>query len=273
MVLVADVVFTVLLFSGLVAFQYSGGLTLGISLWVLAAASLAAYGAGFYFSMPSLSFRNMSLGKTALENWRFGKWLIGQSMCNWGSGQIYYILSAMLLDMRAPALLKVCATLLAPLHVIFQGLDNILTISIARKLKEGAYAARSFMLKAGALVVGLSAVYVVVIPLFSEYILNILFGGFYSGLSGIVWIFAAAYLFRSISSVPALGLISMHATKDVFLVQLATMATTLVSMYPLLKYWGVTGAAIGMVLIPYFMVAVLTMWRMRVVFHRYAERT
>ncbi len=267
-VFVIDLVFASVLVGGFLYFLNAGLFDLQMSLWVLFAAALVSSVLGFLFILDQMTIKVEGLLGTLSENWHFGKWLIAQTISSWGSGQVYYIFSGLLLDLSAPAILKVCATLLAPMHIIFQGLDNILTVAFARRLKQSLSATKKFVLQMGLVVVSITLVYSLLVAIFSEKIIAVLYGETYTGLGYILWIFAVAYVLRGVARVPEIALISMHATKDMFYIHFTSMLITLIAFYPLLRYGGVTGAAVGTVFLPYLTWAVLSLWRVKVTFKR-----
>ena len=267
-VFIIDMVFAAVLVGGFFYFLNADIFDLQMSLWVLFFAALASSVLGLLFTIDQMTIKLEGFFATLKENWNFGKWLIGQTICSWVSGQAYYIFSGLLLDLSAPAILKVCATLLAPMHIIFQGLDNILTVAFARRFKQSLSATKKFVLQMGLVVVSITVVYGLLVAIFSEKILSVLYGESYTGLGFIIWIFAVAYVLRGVARVPEIALISMHATKDMFYIHFTSMLITLISFYPLLKYGGVTGAAVGTVFLPYLTWAILSLWRVKVAFKR-----
>lgn len=265
MVLCVDAVLAVSLFTALFAYSrnhVSPGLTASNA--ALAFSAFLSFVTAIFFLGDMFTLKGLGLARALRENLKFGKWLVAQNVCTWFTGQIYYLVSAAILGMQAPAVLKVCANLLAPLQVIFQGIDSVMTLAISRRL--GSNRARPFIIKAGAVLVGFSALYCIVLPIFSNQIIRLFYGPAYGGLGLIVWIFAIAFFFRSAAVVPNLVLISMRATRDTFFIHFATFLIGLAAMYPLLRWGQVAGAAIGTVLLPYFFWAVFMLWRVSKVF-------
>lgn len=269
-VLLVDLLFSAFLFASLFYLASGGRLGFAQANYSLAFAAFGAFVAGTAFLGGRFVFKGLSLRASAVENLRFGKWLVAQNLCTWGTGQIYYLVSAAVLGMKAPAVLKVCANLLAPLQVIFQGIDSVLVIAISKRLEAGT--ARPFLLKAGAAIVAFSLIYSLIIPVFSDDLISILYGPSYGDLLPIVVIFAVAFVFRSVAVVPNLALLSIKATRETFFVHLTTLFITLASIYPLLHYGEIIGAAVGTVLIPYFFWAVLMLWRVSKLLPKYNSR-
>ncbi len=267
MVLIVDVVLGATLFTTLFVYSRSSSPGLAASNAALAGSAALAFVTAVFFLRGVFTIKGLGLWRAVRENLKFGKWLVAQNICTWCTGQIYYLVSAAVLGMQAPAALKVCANLLAPLQVIFQGIDSVMTLAISRRLDSGR--ARPFIIKAGAALVGFSALYCVVLPLFSDEIIRLFYGPAYAGSGLIVWIFAVAFFFRSVAVVPNLVLISMRATRDTFFIHLTTFFIGLAAMYPLLRWGQVAGAAVGTVLLPYFFWAVFMLWRVSKVFPRY----
>jgi hypothetical protein len=82
------------------------------------------------------------------------RWLTGSALLTWTSSNLFVIAAPVYYGAAAAGVLKASQNLMGVTHVWFQGLDNVVPVETARRLREGgvrsmlAYT-RSILLKWG----------------------------------------------------------------------------------------------------------------------------
>ncbi|MGD0800375.1 MAG: hypothetical protein ABR906_03585, partial [Terracidiphilus sp.] len=132
-----------------------GHLTSATALWVMAGTSLLGLVPGWLWMEP-LEFHRRQIGVVARRHWRISRWLGGSSLLQWSSSNLFVIAAPVYYGVAAAGVLRASQNLMGVTHIWFQGLDNVVPVQTARRLREGgvhsmlAYT-RSILVKWGGL--------------------------------------------------------------------------------------------------------------------------
>jgi O-antigen/teichoic acid export membrane protein len=194
------------------------------------------------------------------ENWRFGKWLGGVQIGHWLSVELYIYLAAVILGAAAPGVLRAAQVLMGPLHVLLFFLNSVLPTRFARALATGGEVALHSQLKmAYALTAPLLGTYCLLVAIFSEPLLRLMYGSNYAGFGGVLVLYAAYYFVAYLAIVLSAALRAMKLTRANFL---SYMYATLIAIsvgWLLVWTTGVYGAVLGMMLT--YLLTNLFFWR------------
>ena len=132
--------------SALIITIISNGARLGIILWLgsqdrligitgltaIAWGSLAALLPGMILSRRYWTLKSLHLGSVCRRNWVFGRWILGGTIANWVTLQLYPILTASLINFAAAGAYQALQNLVAPVHVLLRATDTFLTPRISK---------------------------------------------------------------------------------------------------------------------------------------------
>lgn len=194
------------------------------------------------------------------EHWRFGKWLVGSNIVSWTSGQAYPVLIAGLVSVTATGIMRAVSTVMGPGNIVVNALETLLTPRAAKVYaRDGGPAFRTFIRRAAIGVTCIMAGYALVVAIFAEPILRILYGDQYSGYGWLLALVALHYVLISTRTVASIGLRSMGHTSPIFRAYLCSAAVTLTVGVVALHTIGLAGAALGFLMNSVITNAVL--WR------------
>ncbi len=194
------------------------------------------------------------------EHWRFGKWLVGSNLVSWTSGQAYPVLIAGLVSVTATGIMRAVSTVLGPGNIVVNALETLLTPRAATVYaREGVPAFQTFIRRAAIGVTCLMGGYSLVVAVFAEPILRVLYGDQYSEYGWLLALVALHYVLISTRTVASIGLRSMGHTSPIFRAYLCSAAATLTVGIVALHTFGLIGAALGILMNAVITNAVL--WR------------
>jgi O-antigen/teichoic acid export membrane protein len=183
-----------------------------------------------------------------LENWSFGKWLLGASAGDWLSNLVYTYLSALMLGATAAAVLKAGAIVVGPINILLSYLDNVLPTRFARvwaaggKLALRLHVERAYLFTAP--IVGL---YALAVALLAQPILRLLYGDTYLAYSTVVVLYAVLCFTNYLPRIVSAALQSRGLSKPVFVAYMCAGLITLGPSVVLINFLGVEGTVIGII--------------------------
>lgn len=190
-----------------------------------------------------------TLRAAASENWGFGRWLLLEAFAYSASVQLYLYITALIIDTQSVAALYAVLSMLNMVNVLLSGVMGF-AIPVARQrlLATGYKDWKRWLFRVGVLLTGATAIFWVAVSVLAAPLLNIIYTEFYADYSNLVLIIGASYLFRAVNTVLLAGFRTSGQPHIGFRAQVASAFVTLLAVYPLLKIWGVAGAAVGIVL-------------------------
>jgi O-antigen/teichoic acid export membrane protein len=234
---------------GIIALFYAGILNAVNTFWIIALSALFAIIYGYYQCHNVLKPRLVLWRATIKENWDFGKWLLGSTLTTWTSGQAYIFIAAFMLGPIAPAVLRACQNIYGPTHILLKGVENIFPAMASKKYSEhGIKSLNSFLKKVLLLLAIAMGIYGILASFSANFLLKLLYKNQYSGYENIVILFAIMYLASTIMRVPSVGLQAVKKPKGIFYAYLISTIITIVLSIPLIKYFDIVGAAIGILI-------------------------
>ncbi len=197
-----------------------------------------------------LSGRHIKIEWTRwLENWKFAKWLFLESCAYSLSTQLYFYVVAQHIDVESAGGLGAVQTLVGTMNVVFFAAANYST-SVARRrlLNEGIDRWRQCLYGMAAMLVAFSLLVTLVITLFAEDLLEVLFGHSYTQYAAIVPILGSAMILTAVTSAFSVAFRTVEMPQVGFWGKCLSAIITMVLAVPLIEHTGVVGAAIGFVI-------------------------
>lgn len=196
-----------------------------------------------YFSL------HFSLGSVLHENFNYGKWMLLGFLSQWVSSQSYLFIVAAFLSTAATGVFDACLKILAVTNILLLGMDNFVVPVAAKKLEtEGVGKMKSIMNSvyiAGGVIM---AICCAIAAIFAENLLKLFYAQQYAGHGKLVMLFALLYFIAFFNRPPAMGLKALKKPHKIFHGNLIAAVITVVTVIPLVKYYGIYGACIGMIL-------------------------
>lgn len=227
----------------------TGGLSLEIALWAIAATSVASAVVGAFLVEP-LTWRRRAIVDISVRHWRFARWLVAVAVLQLSSGYLFIFATGAMLGPAAVGALRAAQNLMGAVHVITKGLENIVPTTASRRYHHQGVAGLLSYVRNVALAGGVAtALIAIMIGAFPEFWLGLVFGEEYVGFEGLVRWFAVIIVLDFFQVPLQGGLRALERTMPIFMAAATSTVVALVSAYPLILAFGATGSAMGILIV------------------------
>jgi O-antigen/teichoic acid export membrane protein len=246
--LINDLVTNTIRIGGLLILVYTGNLGTITSLYVIGFSLVVGASLG-YFTLRNyirISYERFRLD--FLESWHFGKWVMAEMLPYVLSVQGYTYLTALIIGAQQTAALGASQNLLNATNIIILSFTNVVTPIASRKYSDGgSRALGNFMIKAGILSAVPILGFYLLTMLFAQEILVLVYKQNYAGYGPLLIICTIFYILSYFNRSLQIILYAKKRPDIGFLAKSASLVVMIVLAYPLIKNYGVYGAAIGTV--------------------------
>ena len=225
--------------------RISGSVGLNAIGWgAIGATLLGVWLAKGYFS---LKFDNLWV--TWLENWKFGRWILGASLADWVVVDLYPIIMAGMISFAATGVYQSLQNLVAPIHVLLRAIDTFVTPIFAKIYDESGLSKvrqnlKWIYLAAGLPVIGL----LVIVLIFTPQLLFLLKGDTYLPYADGIYIMAVFYLLMFLNRPLQLAFRAIRQGKQIFFANIIAMVSMFSIGLWMIQRWGVYGGIGGQAL-------------------------
>ena len=173
----------------IVALWWLDGLTAPLALGALAATSAIAAALGGWQIRGSLAGRIDP--SVWAENWHFGKWLVANEVVGWWlTSYLFVYLGAAMLGRAVAAILQAIQTIFGPC-VLAYAINAVLpSISLARRPRAAGPCSHVQLKAASLLAVPLLGGYCLLVAIFAEPLMRLVYGEKYAGTASLVALYA-----------------------------------------------------------------------------------
>jgi O-antigen/teichoic acid export membrane protein len=224
----------------------AGHLNSATALWVMAGTSIVGMAVGWFW-VERFEFHWDWIKAISRRHWSVSRWLTGSSLLSWTSSNLFVIAAPAYYGPAAAGVLKASQNLMGVTHVWFQGLDNVVPVETARRLRAGGVQAmlaytRSILLKWG----GLTFLFAALMAAWPGFWLKLMYGGAMFQFGYILRLYALLYVVLFIGSPLRAGLVALEFTVPIFWSYLAMTAFAFFFAFPLAKRLGLSGSLLGL---------------------------
>ncbi|MFQ5786103.1 MAG: lipopolysaccharide biosynthesis protein [Alphaproteobacteria bacterium] len=246
----------------LVSLAVTVGLDSRAALWTIAGCAAAAAGIGFA-GLRDLAWRAGDFAAIAARHWRFARWLGASAVMHWLSGNLFALVAGALLGAPAVGALRAAQNLMAVMHIVFQGLENVVLRQAAQRLKAGGAAALAVYLRdvAGGMLMA-TAVVAVAAALAPGFWLGLVYGDAFVVYGDVLRWYALIYLVMALTLPLRAGLNTLENTRPIFVANLCSFAFAALGCYGFVKVFGLFGALYGMFTM-YALMQIILWWGLR----------
>lgn len=226
-----------------------GDITGLTGLWAIGWGSALASVVGLWLTRGYFTRQMDPPWRLWLENWRFGRWILGASLADWVVVDLYPILMAGLISFAAAGVYQTLQNLVAPIHVLLRAMDTFVTPIMAKTYDQKGLGKfkrnlRDVYLIAGIPVIGL----LVLVLIFTPQLLNLLKGDTYLPYADGILVMALYYFFIYLNRPLQMAFRAVRKGQQVFLANLLAMASMFTIGLWMIRRWGLYGAIGGQAL-------------------------
>jgi O-antigen/teichoic acid export membrane protein len=189
------------------------------------------------------------LKKVGAANWRYFRWILLEMIPYNASTQIYLYLTALWIDTVAAGGLSAVQSLMSAANLLLLGVMNHAVPVARQRLIEGGYDAwRKWLCQVGLFLAASTAAFGIIASIFATPFLALIYSPAYGAFACLMPIFAIQLFFTACNSALSAAFCTAEMPHVGFTTRATSAVVTLLIAYPLLKGWGVAGAAAGLVL-------------------------
>jgi O-antigen/teichoic acid export membrane protein len=224
----------------------AGHLNSATALWVMAGTSIVGVVAGWFWVEP-LEFQWNWIKAVSRRHWTISRWITGSALLTWTSGNLFVIAAPVYYGAAAAGVLKASQNIMGVTHVWFQGLDNVVPVETARRLRDGgvhsmlAYT-RSILVKWG----GLTLLFAIVIAAAPGFWLRLAYGQEMAQYGYVLRFYAFLYVIFFLGGPLRAALQALEFTVPIFWSYLAMTAFAFAFAIPMAKWFGLDGTMLGL---------------------------
>jgi O-antigen/teichoic acid export membrane protein len=225
----------------------AGHLNSATALWVMAGTSILGLVAGWFW-MERLEFHWDWIKEISRRHWRVSRWLTASAILQWTSGNLFVLAAPVYYGAAAAGVLKASQNLMGVTHVWFQGLDNVVPVETARRLRVGGVHAmlaytRSILVKWG----GLTLLFAAIMAVAPGFWLRLLYGPEMVQYGYVLRLYALLYVMVFLGGPLRAGLQALEFTVPIFWSYLAMTAFAFSFAVPMAKWLGLSGTMLGLI--------------------------
>lgn len=181
----------------------------------------------------------------ASRHWGYGRWAASTGLLQWIPGQVYFVLLPLWAGLESTATLRALVNLIMPVNQTFAAIGVLLTSTLGR-YTASPLLGRIVGTTTGAMAAA-ALVYWLLLGLFHEPILWLVYGGAYAEHGELVWLLGLVPLGAAGVSVFGSALRAMQRPDRLFWSYLMATITTLTLGLALAMAFGVRGAIWGLI--------------------------
>lgn len=178
------------------------------------------------------------------RHWPLSQWMLLMMLVSTGQEQAIWVFVGIELGDAAIGGLRAGQYLLGLTHIVVMALEYYLPRNAAEELSAGGVPAlRTYLMQQMTALGGVALLLIVLIAIYAEESLSIVFGSEYAAFADITRIYAMTYLVMFIRSIWTAYLRAIETTRSIFTAHLISSITAVLLIYPMMWRFGIEGVA------------------------------
>jgi len=192
-----------------------------------------------------------------LKTWNFSKWLLGASILQWVSNNAFSLFTAFLLGSWVIGVIRVMQNIMGVLHVFYLALENILPRYFYKVYIVAGFEGLSrLVFRYSVYALGPFLILFLMTKYFSEDIVYFFYGSKYEPFSYLLCYFVILYFLIFVSTLFRHLYRVLEETRIIFYSYLVSVIVAVLTVYPLIKTFGITGIVLGLISLQFAMLGV-----------------
>ncbi len=226
---------------------YSAGLMNIVSTFYIIALS-GLLTSVYFVNHQSILCKSNSLKDVVYENWKYGRWLFAETIAFSASTHFYIYVIALVMTVEVVAGFSAVQNLLNVLNVLIMGGSGYLMSVCRRNLIHKGYESwKNLLMLSGKIMFVLTVIIVVILSVFGEWLLGVLYGEYYEGFYSLIPILGGAYCLMALNTCLSVAFRTAELPQIGFFARIISAVFTITFSVLLLELWGLNGAAIGLI--------------------------
>jgi O-antigen/teichoic acid export membrane protein len=201
-----------------------------------------------WFWVERIEFHWSWIKAISIRHWRVSRWIAGSTVLTWTSSNLFLLSAPVYYGAGAAGVLKASQNMMGAANVWFLGLENVVPVETARRLREGGVHAmlaytRSILTRWGLLTLCFAGVMAAAPALW----LRLIYGPEMVQYAYILRLYALLYLLLFLGGPLRAGLQALEFTVPIFWSYLAMTAFSFAFAIPMAKQLGLSGSMLGLI--------------------------
>jgi O-antigen/teichoic acid export membrane protein len=224
-----------------------GHLNSATALWAMSGTSIVGLVVGWFW-VERIEFHWSWIKAISIRHWRVSRWIAGSTVLTWTSSNLFLLSAPVYYGAGAAGVLKASQNMMGAANVWFLGLENVVPVETARRLREGGVHAmlaytRSILTRWGLLTLCFAGVMAAAPALW----LRLIYGPEMVQYAYILRLYALLYLLLFLGGPLRAGLQALEFTVPIFWSYLAMTAFSFAFAIPMAKQLGLSGSMLGLI--------------------------
>jgi len=223
----------------------------GITIWNLFFVIFCSYSltslAGFILApgkADAHSFRGI-----IKDHWGQGKWLMVTAILQWFSGNYFILAAGSILGARETGIIRIAQNIVGALNILFIAIESYIPLSSSRIFyKYGVTGLFTYLKNVTAKGLLVTTSICVLIAVFAEQLVHLLYGSLYVEYAYVVQIFAFFYILVFMAIPLRFAIRTLEHNHNIFIGYLISAAFSLLAAHTMVQHFGIFGALGGIII-------------------------
>ncbi len=235
------------------------GLTATGAFWIHGIASLLGILVAAFMIRESKPVPVASVKEVARVHWRFGKWLLAETIAYWFGGQMLVIyITGHVVSTTAVGAVTAAMNIVGAANILFLALENFVpSRAAARYAAHGKVGLRRYLWRIALLGGTMTLAIVLAATVWAEGWLRLVYGAAYSGYGELILWWGGYYLLGFLQRPFSVGLRVLGNTRAIFVATMAGAAISLVASYPLIRAMNIRGTMLALCIVQFTVLLVM----------------
>jgi len=183
-----------------------------------------------------------------LEHWEFSKWLIASTITQWFSGNLIISIAGVIIGNWAVGVIRIGQTINGVLGVLFQLMESYYPYKVAKVFnKSGIKELNKYLISLGTKSIGLTVLLALIIMIFSQYIIAIIYGEELARYAYIMYWFGSLLIVNVFNILLRFYIRTLNLNRLIFESYILLALFNALLAHYLVNYWGIHGVGFGLV--------------------------
>jgi len=218
-------------------------------LWVICCSSAAGVALGVIV-VERPTFDQTSLLRVTRRHWRIAKWLSASVLLRWNTSNLFILAAGAILGPVSVGAIKAAQTIMGICNVLFRAFENVVLPEAARRFKQyGVHVLKAYIGRVtlfGGLLTGSIAL---VAASFAPNWLRLAYGTEWVVYAPLLRWSALTYCVLFFACPLGAALHALERTRGLFIANVWATTFAMITVYPIIAWWGVTGVMFGLLCI------------------------
>lgn len=245
LVLLIDIVFLALIIA--LFYFLKNNITLTNTLWIIGISNLVSSVPGLFFIAKKYK-KPVSWKLFARDHVVQGKWLLSTAVLQWSSSNFFVMVSGIYLGIEALGALRLVQSFFGVINIALATVENYFLPKVALLYNDDVVKAKKYLLEITLFGAIFFVIFLSILFVFAAEIIVLAGGEKYQNYAYVVKLISILYFFIFLGYPLRIALRVLVLNKIFFVAYLLSFVFSIVSFHFLLKYSGLYGAVLGLII-------------------------